>query len=186
MGSFSWTRAEITTQRSNLTDGDSYKILVPKEFGGGYIKDIYYDYGYIFCETRQREEKVSGYVDGDGNFYHCSEFPTNDLYGLLAYWNGCDCEYEGEVRPIFTKDILLHGKTRRQENRCKGIDIGCYDEEIDKLKYPLKLVSASYRGTYEDCKGVSYGDPEQGFGAHKWNEQEYRRLYNRVKELNNI
>ena len=46
--------------------------------------------------------------------------------------------------------------------------------------------SKSYRGTYENCKGVSYGDPEQGCSAHKWNEQEYRRLYNRVKELNNI
>ena len=46
MGSFSWTRAEHTTKRSNLTEGDSYKILIPKEFGGGYIKDTYWDYGW--------------------------------------------------------------------------------------------------------------------------------------------
>lgn len=37
MGSFSWTRADITTDRSNFTYGDMYKLLIPKEFGGGYI-----------------------------------------------------------------------------------------------------------------------------------------------------
>ena len=51
MGSFSWTRADRTTKRSNLTDGDSYKILIPKEFGGGFIKDKYVDYGYVFYDT---------------------------------------------------------------------------------------------------------------------------------------
>lgn len=44
-----------------------------------------------------------------------------------------------------------------------GIGIGCYDDQIDKLKYPLKLVSVSYTGTYEDLKGRSYGDPNQGW-----------------------
>lgn len=48
MGSFSWMRAEHTIERSNLTEGDRYKILVPIEFGGGYIADTYYDYGYVF------------------------------------------------------------------------------------------------------------------------------------------
>ena len=48
MGSFSWLRADRTTRRSNLTDGDRYKILIPKEFGGGFIKDTYFDYGYVF------------------------------------------------------------------------------------------------------------------------------------------
>lgn len=34
MGSFSWTRADHTTKRSNISGDDSYKILIPKEFGG--------------------------------------------------------------------------------------------------------------------------------------------------------
>lgn len=55
-------------------------------------------------------------------------------------------------------------------NRCKGIDIGCYDKDIDKLKYPLKLVSASYNGTYEDCENKSYGDPNQGFYKTYWKD----------------
>ena len=147
MGSFSWTRADKTTKRSNLTYGDSYKILIPEEFGGGFIKDRYYDYGYVFHGTDKEA----------------------DLYGILAYWNKCDgMIYDGEEYPSTMKDILERGKTLLQSNRCKGIDIGCYDEQIDKLKYPLKLVSASYKGTYEECDMRSYGDPEQGFRKTYW------------------
>lgn len=147
MGSFSWLRADKTTKRSNLTDGDSYKILIPQEFGGGFIKDVYYDYGYVFYDTDHEA----------------------DLYGILAYWNKCDgMIFNGEEYPSTMKDILERGNTCLQNNRCKGIDIGCYDEDIDKLKYPLKLVSASYKGTYEECEGKSYGDPEQGFRKTYW------------------
>jgi hypothetical protein len=52
-------------------------------------------------------------------------------------------------------------------NRGLGIDIGCYDEDILKLKYPLKLVSASFKGTYEDLDKPSFGDPDQGFFKRK-------------------
>ena len=149
MGSFSWTRADKTTKRSNLTDGDSYKILIPQEFGGGFIKDIYCDCGYVFEYDDTKENA--------------------DLYGILAYWNKCDgMIYDGEEYPSTMKDILERGQTCLLSNRCKGIDIGCYDEQIDKLKYPLKLVSASYKGTYEECDMRSYGDPEQGFYKTYW------------------
>lgn len=149
MGSFSWTRADKTTDRSNLIDGDVYKILVPQEFGGGYILDTYYDYGYVFEYDDSRENA--------------------DLYGILAYWNKCDgMIFDGDEYPSTMKDILERGNTRLQENRCKGIHIGCYDEDIDKLKYPLKLVSVSYNGTYEECDMRSYGDPEQGFCKTYW------------------
>jgi len=148
MGSFSWTRADKTTKRKNLTRGDSYKILIPLEFGGGFIKDIYYDHGYVF-------------------YYDKKE--TADLYGILAYWNKCEgMIYDGEGYPSTMKDILERGNTCSENNRCKGIDIGCYDDEIDKLEYPLKLVSASYKGTYEECDMRSYGDPEQGSIKTYW------------------
>lgn len=147
MGSFSWLRADKTTKRSNLTCGDVYKILIPQEFGGGFIKDTYYDYGYVFYDTDHEA----------------------DLYGILAYWNKCDgMIYDGDEYPSTMQDILERGNTCLQSNRCKGIDIGCYDSQIDRLKYPLKLVSASYKGTYEECDMRSYGDPEQGFGKTYW------------------
>ena len=53
------------------------------------------------------------------------------------------------------------------DNRGLGIDIGCYDKDIFKLKYPLKLVSASFDGTYEDLETCSIGDPNQGFFSRK-------------------
>lgn len=147
MGSFSWLRADKTTKRKNLTEGDSYKILIPQEFGGGFIKDTYYDYGYVFHGTKKEA----------------------DLYGILAYWNKCEgMIYDGDDYPTTMEDILNRGNTCLQNNRRKGINIGCYDDQIDRLKYPLKLVSASYKGTYEDCEGKSYGDPDQGFGKTYW------------------
>jgi hypothetical protein len=40
MGSFSWLRADHCTKRHNISLGDSYKILIPQEFGGGYISKM--------------------------------------------------------------------------------------------------------------------------------------------------
>lgn len=149
MGSFSWLRADKTTSRNNLTDGDSYKILIPQEFGGGFIEDTYYDYGYVFEYDDTKENA--------------------DLYGILAYWNKCEgMIFDSEEYPSTMEDILKYGNTCLQHNRCKGIEIGCYDEQIDRLKYPLKLVSISYNGTYEECDMKSYGDPEQGFYPTYW------------------
>ena len=48
MGSFSWLRATKTTKRKNIVEGDKYKILIPEEFGGGFIIDTYFGYGYVF------------------------------------------------------------------------------------------------------------------------------------------
>jgi len=76
--------------------------------------------------------------------------------------------FEGEEYLSTMKDILERGNTCLQENRCKGIKITCSDKDIDNLKYPLKLVSASYKGTYEECKNRSYDDPEQGFIKTYW------------------
>lgn len=189
MGSFSWTRAEHTTKRSNLSDGDKYKILVPKEFGGGYIKDIYWDYGYIFANDNDYKQNCDcGYYSANGSFYSANYFRElakggniYDLYGLLAWWNKEDkklsLSYNGSTEPTDTLGFLKFGKTSSDDNRGEGIDIGCYDRQIDGLKYPLKLVSASYKETYEDCKGRSYGDPNQGFFKAYWNYKDSNHSY---------
>ena len=52
-------------------------------------------------------------------------------------------------------------------NRVLGIDIGCCDGQMSKLKYPLKLVSASFKETYEDLETCSFDDPDQGFFSRK-------------------
>mgnify|MGYP004531059501 FL=1 len=148
MGCFSWMRADKTTKRSNIADGDSYKILIPKEFGGGFIKDHYQGYGNVLWDTKDN---------------------MADLYGILAYRNKCpNMIYDGDEYPSTMKDILTRGKTSNNNNRWRGINISRFNGDIDKLKYPLKLVSASYKGTYEDCEGRSYSDPNQGFFKTYW------------------
>lgn len=156
MGSFSWLRADMTTNRANLSMGDSYKILVPIKFGGGYIKDKYWDYGYVNSETNN---KKAVYVNAKGEKYTLTN--EHDLYGILAWWN--KDKFDGDM-----KYILEHVNTCADDIRCRGIDIGCYDKDINKLKFPLKLVSSSYKGTYEDCDMRSYGDPDQGFTKKNW------------------
>ncbi len=142
MGSFSWNKADELTQTENVAEGCSFKFLIPTEFGGGFIKDKYQDYGYLGTKE-------------DGT-------PKYDMYEVLAFWNNANgLHYDGEFPKMKEIDEFT------DKNRGKGIDIGCYDEEILKLKYPLKLVSASYNGTYEDLSTCSLGDPDQGFCSRK-------------------
>lgn len=77
-------------------------------------------------------------------------------------------QYDGDEYLSTMKDILEKGNTCLQNNRTKGINIGCYDDVVERLRYPLKLVSVSYKGTYEECPGISYSDPNQGFFKTYW------------------
>ena len=145
MGSFSWLKADNLTKIANVLYGTPFKLLIPKEFGGGYIKDHYQDYGYLGKKE-------------DGT-------PKYDMYELLAFWNhetveeyGYELQYDEKKMPMM-KEIDQY----TNHNRMAGINIGCYDKQIDKLKYPLKLVSCSYKGNYEDLDTPSYSDPYQGF-----------------------
>lgn len=143
MGSFSWNKADKLTAIENIAYGASFKFLIPTEFGGGFIKDNYQDYGKLGIKE-------------NGEFKY-------DMYELQAFWNSPDnVVYHGEEFPKLKEiDNLTDG------NRIVGINIGCYDEEILKLKYPLKLVSPSFKGTYEDLETCSLGDIDQGFYPRK-------------------
>ena len=54
MGSFSWLKADVTTNKANIVEGDKFACLIPEEFGGGYIVDNYRDYGYLY----DKENKI--------------------------------------------------------------------------------------------------------------------------------
>lgn len=149
MGSFSWLKADNLTNVANIAYGKPFKFLIPKEFGGGFIQDNYQDRG-----------KLGTNEDGT---------PKYDMYELLAFWNK---ESIPQNRKNRKKKLRYVGEFPNMkeidqftdDNRSLGIDIGCYDSQISKLKYPLKLVSASYTGTYEDLDNYSRSDPEQGLG----------------------
>jgi hypothetical protein len=142
MGSFSWNKADKLTSIENVAYGTSFKFLIPKEFGGKFIKDKYQDYGYLGTK-----ENVG---------------PKYDMYELLAFWNKAEgLKYNGDY-PLM-KEIDDY----TDNNRRLGIDIGCCDGQMSKLKYPLKLVSASFKETYEDLETCSFDDPDQGFFSRK-------------------
>lgn len=142
MGSFSWNKADKLTTIENIAYGSSFKFLIPKEFGGGFIKDKYQDYGYL--GTKENGQ------------------PKYDMHELLAFWNKAnDLKYDGDY-PLM-KEIDQY----TDYNRCLGINISCYDDEVLRLKYPLKLVSTSFKGTYEDLDNCSLNDPNQGFFSRK-------------------
>ena len=158
MGSFSWNKADELTAIENVAYGTSFKFLIPKEFGGGFIKDKYQDYGYLGTKE-----------DGE---------PKHDMYELLAFWNSPKLvNYDGDFPMLKEIDDHTH------KNRSVGIGIGCYDNEILNLKFPLKLVSASFKGTYEDLKTCSLGDPDQGFYSRKRKYSKKNVRYQQTKNL---
>lgn len=64
------------TNIENITHDASFKFLIPKEFGGGYIKNKYQDFGHLGKKE-------------DGS-------PRYDMYELLAFWNNAkDLQYDG-------------------------------------------------------------------------------------------
>lgn len=155
MGSFSWLKADNLTKVANIVPGSIFKLLIPKEYGGGFIKAIYQDYGRITL--------ASDGVNGIEKY---------DMYELLAFWNSHlfkngELHYDG----VFTYMKEIDKYTGH--NRCQGISIGCYDKDIITLKYPLKLVSCSFKGTYEDLDRPSFGDPVQGFNP--LSREQYKR-----------
>lgn len=169
MGSFSWLRADANTKTINISFGDEFTCLIPKEFGGGKITGFYQDYGHIGFDKYDYENV------------------KYDMYELLAFWNkdmpypyeegktvGDFLEYDGDFPNL--KEIDKY----TDNNRDIGIDIGCYNKNIEKLKYPLKLVSVNYgkTHTYEECLNKSFTDPNQGCPC-TWNEfiDEFRPQY---------
>lgn len=162
MGSFSFTKADYyNTKVANITERSLFKLLIPKEFGGGFIKDHYQGYGKI------------GYKEDDS--------PKHDIYELLAQWNLSTLPYVLKERfhnyPAGNLLKEIDGFT--YHNRSLGIDL-FFDLDIP-LKYPLKFVSASYKGTYEDCDGVSFGDPNQGWSKLSWEDWEKFKAEERLR-----
>ena len=151
MGSFSWYNAD---KQNNIIYGDTVKMLIPKEFGGGYILGIYEDYGDI----------------NENGIIH-------DIYELVALWNNKKLyntvkkmDYTNPSRKPSDNDINSK-KNVTHFVRNYGIAIACYDEDNAKCKYPIKIVSEKSNLTYEECENISLSDEAQGFHRHKWNDK---------------
>lgn len=160
MGSFSFLKADNLTKIANIVYNKPYKFLIPAKYGGGYIKAYYSDYGEI---------KIT--VDGKEVVY--------DMYEILAVWNHLWLEEKGYHVELTYDIIRIPNKEgfhkivnflpkiseKTNHNRSLGIDLEFSGDYFSPLVFPLKLVSCSYKGTYEKCEGISIADPVQGFPA---------------------
>lgn len=179
MGSFSWLKADTLTSTANIVYGEPFKFLIPKEFDTeavGFILDNYRDYGYLGEPTPEQLADVS--------IPEYEKIGRYDMYELLAVWNSDVTISEDITVRYFSdkEDIVIPKGTKVGDvlrginfdnpmkeidantdfNRQIGVGIGCWDKDIDKLPYPLKLVSKDYTRSYEECVGRSYGDRNQG------------------------
>lgn len=153
MGSFSFMYADGGKEnQANMVPGDRVRLLVPEVFGGGSLDGVYEDYGVV------------SFSDG----------MSVDLYELIAMWNSAELVDvavnllgldEGEARVKFMGGAF----TRFARN--VGIRIGCYDDDMVRLQYPLRVVPAdNVSVSYETVGGISVVDPNQGFYARPWGD----------------
>lgn len=185
MGEFSWTKADLHhTKLANIMYEAPFKFLIPATFGGGHIKSHY---------------------EGHGILHNGMNAKQYDMFELLAFWNADMALDDRLVHKAKLMDVLpeapaaiatigdlLHyngeftGMKPADEhtihNRKIGIMIGTYDDDVDALLYPLKLVSASCITTYETCDARSYTDPNQGCDKLSWKAYDnckvhYRQLH---------
>lgn len=146
MSNFSWLKADKLTKYGNIYYGCPFKILIPKEFGGGAISGVYQGYG-----------RVASKLDVPAEY---------DIYELYAIINA-DCY--NPVTGKYLRDELIgvqRGTLKRIDayttyNRICGSKF--FHAETAQPKYPLKLVTDTYTRNYEHCAGVSIADPEQGY-----------------------
>ena len=144
MGCFSWVKID---DRKELAMGQPFKLLVPKEFGGGHILSEYEDYGNFEISRCQV-----------------------DLHEVIAFWNR---PKEVKMNKAMRNSNMFEtygfaGSTseHNDHNRVIGIHLGVYDQVAAKLKYPLKIVSPECNDAYEDFDGrFSIMAPDQGWNT---------------------
>ena len=150
MGQFSWMDCKFKDQQILDDVNDDVYLLVPQQFGGGHIHEECYD-GY-------------------------GRFGSHDVYDLIADWNREfipqmlrmieSGEWKCNVTPYDIKALheFYEGKpfsNETYEKRYIGIVMACYDEDNERLPYPIKITHVPY-SVYEMCD-PSPSDPNQGW-----------------------
>lgn len=167
MGQFSWLDCRTEEQVLDNVPREVY-VLVPKEFGGGHIRETCYD-GY-------------------------GHFGGQDVYDLVADWNREFVKENPDFILPFNKTPLKEyewyeafsdlSKTREEvceevkaktgkkyfEYRYIGIDIACWDEDNAAIKYPIKITHTP-NAVYENSN-PSLGDPNQGWPTEEEDAEE--------------
>lgn len=170
MGQFSWLDCKTGWQILDDVKRNVY-VLVPKEFGGGHIKETCYD-GYGRFGGHDIYELVARwnrwYLEADHVFPHAIE-----RYKFVKEYQKTNPSYEEAIKfkasefkwySAYTTESLdeegieyVTGYKMREI----GIAIACYDEDNASLKFPIKITHDP-DAVYEDCD-PSLSDPDQGW-----------------------
>lgn len=146
--------------------------------------------GYVLTPQNQLLSTPVGGYEGYGDFYDSIKGTTVDVYDLVVDWNRAYlskiinhplkktettdfdkmlavlAEKGDAVAEEFVKSEVAAGRASEyllsDWKRCLGIAIACYDEDNERLPYPIKIVSCKNCGNYEDLP-ASKRDKKQGF-----------------------
>ena len=177
MGQFSWLDCKTKKQIVNGRRKSVY-VLVPKEFGGGHIREGVYD-GYGDFGGHDIYDLVADWNKESATFEHIATSPewsfaniARDaiIFGASEYWetHGASilkrflyiCRRMSDWQSGWS-DEDMNMKYGFDWKRAIGIDIACYDEQNKALKYPIKITYDA-DAVYEDCE-PSDSDPNQGW-----------------------
>jgi hypothetical protein len=192
MGQFSWLDCVSGKQIIDNRVKDVY-VLIPKEFGGGHIKETCYDgYGnfggydvydlvatwnrkilsekpnFIFPYAVERAQCILKNCKWDSDY---SE--RIDLQLRNKIW------YEFYSNLSFSEDKVVEcmkeiGGIIFPEWRWIGIELACYDEDNEALPFPIKI-TYDEKAVYENC-APSKSDPNQGWEVEdedEWEDEDY-------------
>ena len=144
MGQFSWLDC---IDKSQIVDNRLVDVfvLVPIEFGGGHIVEHRYD-GY-------------GHFGGHDIYELVMEWNKKYLDILFKYEDSWKCDWLTTCKEDFHR--YENGEPIVHELRDMGIALACYDEDNERLRYPIKITHDS-NAVYERC-APSLSDPNQGW-----------------------
>ena len=159
MGYFSWITSD-TKKRIIIGKRTDVYVLIPKEFGGGHIKESCYDgYGRFGGKdiydlvTEWNREHLSDICKRDD--WECDWCVIDKKIALLYYVGGDDA-----VESYVNQKYPVNHYIRQDWKRNIGICLACYDKDNFRLPYPIKIAE-SPDAVYEECK-PSKSDPMQG------------------------
>ena len=177
MGQFSWLDCVDGSQIVDDKMVDVF-VLVPKEFGGGHIKEPFYDgYGHfggfdifdLVAEWNRKELTHQMLMPLDPTKWGKDDTPYYEwaverhlasLRRMMDFKSGSIPDDEMEA---------MHGG--EDFKRLIGIDIACYDKQNFSLPYPIKITHDP-SAVYEKCE-PSKSDPDQGWETYDDDDEEY-------------
>lgn len=156
-GEFSLIKADRNGKFANIGKGETVKILIPKKFGGGYIKGKF---------------DGTGLIKENGINY--------SIYELAGIWNSKEMfelvkemGYDNPARKNYVDSPVNDKITESIQN--VGIMYTIYDENHVRAEYPIKIVSEDCDMTYEECAGISLYD--KNVGIKKWEWKDWQKIF---------